>query len=168
MELMLVRHAIAGQRDPGKWPDDRERPLTGGGKRKFEPVAHALSRLWETPEAVLSSPLARAWQTAEILQKKAGWPQPEEFRALEPGRSPTETIAAMKKRPGAERVALVGHEPFMHEFLSLALGGTAEGIGLEMKKGGVALVRFEGPVKAGAGRLLWLLPPRILRAADGK
>jgi phosphohistidine phosphatase len=168
MELMIVRHAIAEERDSEKWADDRGRPLTKGGIRRFQTVARVLSGLWDAPEVVLSSPLARAWQTAEILRKEAGWPKPEEFPALEPGRDPAEAIAAMKKRAVAERVAFVGHEPFLHEFLSLVLSGTAEGIALEMKKGGAALVGFEGPIKAGAGDLLWLLPPRILRAAAGK
>jgi len=164
MELLLVRHAIAEERDPEKWPDDRGRPLTREGARKFRSVARVLSTAWETPDLVLSSPLARAWQTAQILEEVCSWPAPEEFLSLEPGRRPAETITALKKRAGAEHIVLVGHEPSMHEILSFFLGGSADSVSLEVKKGGAALVRFDAAIRAGTASLLWLLPPRVLLA----
>ena len=164
MEILLVRHAIAGDRDPAQWPDDRGRPLTREGARKFRSVARVLGKAWKMPDLVLSSPLARAWQTAQILEETCAWPEPEECPSLEPGRTPAETLNAVKKKDGAEHLVLVGHEPQMHEILSLLLGGSAGGVSLEMKKGGAALVRFDGAVRAGSATLLWLLPPRVLLA----
>jgi phosphohistidine phosphatase len=164
MELLLVRHAIAEERDSEKWPDDRGRPLTREGVRKFRSVSRILSKTWQTPDLVLSSPLARAWQTAQILEEVCGWPEPEELPSLEPGRKPAETVTALKKRDGAGQIVLVGHEPSMHELLSHLLCGPTEILSLEMKKGGAALVRFDAGVRAGAASLLWLLPPRIVLA----
>ena len=165
MELLLVRHAIAEERDHQKRPDDRGRPLTQQGARKFRSVARIPGKAWDTPDLVLSSPLVRAWQSAQILEGVCGWPKPEEFASLEPGRKPAEVITALKKRAGIDHVVLVGHEPSMHEILSHFLSGSADSISLEMKKGGAALVRFDAAVRAGSAGLLWLLPPGVLLSA---
>jgi len=165
MELLLVRHAIAEERDGEKWPDDRGRPLTREGARKLQAVARILSRAWELPDLVLSSPLTRAWQTARILTEVGGWPEPQECPDLEPGRKPSEILATLKKQAAAEHIVLVGHEPSMHEILSFLLTGSAGGISLEVKKGGAALVHFDASIRAGAASLLWLLPPRLVLAA---
>ena len=167
MEILLVRHAIARERDPAKWPDDRGRPLTRDGALRFSSVAQVLARTWEAPDLVLSSPLARAWQTAQILEEACSWPEPQECPSLAPERRPVEVIAALGKRAGAGRIVFVGHEPSLHELLALFLGGSDDCMSLEMKKGGAALVRFAGAVSAGAGSLVWLLPPRLLLAAAG-
>lgn len=165
MDILLVRHAIAEERDSQQWPDDRGRPLTRQGARKFRSVARILGKAWDTPELVLSSPLTRAWQTAQILEKVCGWPTPEEFPSLEPEREPAEIIAALKKRAEVAHVVLVGHEPSMSELISHLLSGSDERISLEMKKGGAALVRFDAAVRAGGATLLWLLPPGVLLSA---
>jgi phosphohistidine phosphatase len=165
MELLLVRHAIAEERDLQEWPDDLGRPLTRQGARKFRSVARILGKAWDTPDLVLSSPLARAWQTAQILEEVCGWPEPVELPSLMPGRKSEETIASLKKQAKATRVVLVGHEPSMHEILSHLLSGSPDSISLEMKKGGAALVRFDGAARSGTASLLWLLPPGVLLSA---
>jgi phosphohistidine phosphatase len=166
MEILIVRHAIAGERDPRKWADDRGRPLTPEGVKRFRRVARHLGKVAPRVDAVWASPLARAWQTAEILEREAGWPAPQELAALEPDADPAGVLAFVAARRGADRVALVGHEPALHELLSLLLGGSAGGVYLEMKKGGAALVRCEGEVRAGAAQLLWLLPPRVVPGVE--
>src|SRR5215471_19083588 len=88
MYLYLVRHAIAFEPDPAQWPDDRDRPLTPEGEKRFRQAALGLRELVPSVDAVLSSPLVRAWQTAAILARKAGWPEPQRFDALEPGTPP--------------------------------------------------------------------------------
>jgi len=165
MEILLVRHAIAGERDAAKWPDDRLRPLTREGIKKFRSAARGLSRLIEMPDAVLSSSLARAWQTAEILEGTCGWPEAERLAALEPGHKAAEALAALKKWGSDERVVLVGHEPDLGGLLATMLAGAPEVLAVEFKKGGAALVRFDEVPRAGGGKLLWLVPPRILRAS---
>jgi phosphohistidine phosphatase SixA len=117
------------------------------------------------PDVVLSSPLARAWQTAQVLEEACGWPEPEEFPALEPDRRPAGVLTALRKRSEAERVVLVGHEPLMHELLSHFVGGPGASLSMEVKKGGTALIRFDRALRAGGGVLVWLLPPRVALAS---
>jgi phosphohistidine phosphatase len=165
MELLLIRHAIAEDRDSERWPDDRGRPLTRTGETRFRSVARALSRICETPDEVFSSPLRRTWQTAEILKEVCGWPAPTALPSLEPGIKAAETVASLQASTDRERVVLVGHEPSLHELLAFLLGGVRSTVVLEMKKGGAALVRCDTGVRSGNGCLLWLLPPRVILSA---
>src|SRR5215207_2043750 len=164
MHVYLVRHAIAFAPDPNKWPDDRERPLTPNGEKKFRRAVRGLASLVPAVDVVLSSPLTRAWQTAEILQAKADWPQPLRFEALEPGRSPAEVLDGLQPHAGAASIALVGHEPSLHELASYFLGGDPNNVQLVMRNGGVAGLVFEHSPLPGSAALEWLLLPRILRS----
>ena len=161
MELLIVRHASAEVRDPEKWPDDRERPLTTEGAGRFNRIARHLALLLPEVDAVWSSPLRRAWQTAEILEKKGGWPAPQELRALEPGIATVE-VTELLGRETAGRLVLVGHEPTLSELITHLTAGPGDRAILEMKKGGAALLSFPAEPKAGDGVLLWLLPPRVV------
>jgi phosphohistidine phosphatase len=162
MHVYLVRHAIAYQPDPTAWPDDRERPLTPQGEKKFRRAVRGLATLVKGVDVVLSSPLTRAWQTAEILQK-AGWPAPLRFEPLEPGRDPAEILEALQPHAAASSVALVGHEPALHELASYLLTADANSARLVMRKGGVASLIFDHDLRAGGADLEWLLRPRVLR-----
>ena len=75
MELVLMRHAIAEERSD-RWPDDGKRPLTKEGERKHRAVSEALRRMGVTFDEILSSPLVRARQTAEITARAYGWSRP--------------------------------------------------------------------------------------------
>jgi phosphohistidine phosphatase len=161
MELLIIRHAWAGERDPEKWPDDRERPVPPKGARRFRRIARGLARLLPEVDAVWSSPLRRAWQTAEILEKEGGWPAPEEMPVLEPGNTAA-GVTEVLCRESAGRMVLVGHEPILSELIThLTVGPGGRAI-LELKKGGAALLSFPAGPKAGEGVLLWLLPPRVV------
>ncbi len=166
MELLLIRHAIAEERGVGARADDRERSLTVGGAERFRRIARVLAAVWDPPDLVLASPYARTWQTAQILDEVCGWPEPEACPLLEPPCKPAAAIAALIGRADAERVVFVGHEPALHEILSLLLGGSVDGVSLEMKKGGAALVRGDADSLAGNAELVWLLPPRVLLAVE--
>ncbi len=163
MNLYLVRHAIAFDPDPSAWADDRERPLTPDGQKKFRRAARGLRELVRRVDVVLSSPLTRAWQTAEILHTHAGWPEPVRFDELEPGREPTEVIDALQPHASAQSVALVGHEPALHELAAYLLSGDAATVRITMKKGGVARLAFPDSIKAAAADLEWLIAPGLLR-----
>src|SRR5213079_2536476 len=67
MDICLIRHAIAAQRDPEQWPDDRDRPLTPKGEQRFRKTARGLAGVVPRMDVVFSSPLERAWRTAAIL-----------------------------------------------------------------------------------------------------
>ena len=160
MDLYLVRHAIAGERDPDRWPNDGDRPLTKKGIRRFTKAAKGLVSLVPEVDIVLASPYQRAWHTALILEE-AGWPSPLRLDALvrsEPGA----LVGALRPYQDLESVALVGHEPRLSQFAAALLGkGTAPWN--EMKKGGV--VRLEQSVLglSSGAELRWYLPPGVLR-----
>jgi phosphohistidine phosphatase len=162
MNLYLVRHAIAGVRDPNQWPDDSLRPLTKKGARRFRKAALGLGRFTPPPDVVLSSPYARAWQTAEILAEEVDWPNPEACDALKEY-APSDVMAALASHASAATVALVGHEPYLSA-LTLTLMGQSPRTSLEMKKGAAACVRLEQLNFTNPGILLWSLPPRAMRA----
>lgn len=164
MQIIIVRHAIAFDRDPLQWADDRQRPLTPEGVERFERAARGLARIAPPVEVVLSSPWKRAWETAEILQRAAGWPAPRECEALQADRSPRSVLPLVREHSRAQAVALVGHEPQTHELVSYLLTGDAARVVIEFKKGGAAALLLEGPLRAGTAQLLWSLPPRALRS----
>ncbi len=164
MHVYLVRHAIAYAADSAAWPDDRERPLTADGEKKFRRASRGLRELVPSVDVVLSSPLVRAWQTAEILRSHAGWPAPLRFDPLEPGRPPAEVADALQPHAGLQSLALVGHEPSLHELASYLLSGEPSSVRLTMKKGGVARLAFPDSLRAAAAELDWLLAPGLLRA----
>jgi phosphohistidine phosphatase len=168
MDLLIVRHAIAFDRNPRRWRDDGERPLTPEGMVRARKAAAGLKEISERPQCVLSSPLVRAKQTATILTEFAGWPKATECAALAPDVAPDEVFAALAEQK-EKLVAVVGHQPGLGRLLAACLpaqvrGGVSPGA-FELKKMGVALVSFRGTPRAGSGVLQWLLPPRILRAA---
>jgi phosphohistidine phosphatase len=161
MDLYLVRHAIAEARDPARWPDDSVRPLTEDGISLFRKAARGLVRAGAEVEVAFTSPYVRAWQTAEILTHEAGWPQARKERALEPGTSPSVAIELVRSHREPS-VALVGHQPDLSELASLLLTGGREAR-LELKKGGVIWLRFEGDPAPGTAFLRGSLSPKVLR-----
>jgi phosphohistidine phosphatase len=162
MDLYLVRHAAAFDPDANKWPSDRERPLTAKGEKRFKRAARGLVSLVSSVDVVLASSYARAWRTAELLQA-AGWPAPTKTEALEAGRSPANVLQALQAYSSAASVALVGHEPTMHELVSYLLTADTEHAQVEFGKGAVARLEVDG-LRPGAARLRWLLAPKVLRA----
>jgi phosphohistidine phosphatase len=164
MDLYLIRHAVAYDPDPDQWPDDKDRPLTPDGEKRFRRAARGLRKLVPSVSVVLSSPLARAWRTAELLEKEAGWPAPVACDALLGGRSPAEVLQALQPFIGSTAVVLVGHEPNLHELASYLLTGDAGHAQLEFRKGGAASLEPGDSPRPGAARLGWLLTPKVLRA----
>ena len=163
MEIYLVRHAAASERDPDCWPDDSERPLTLKGEAEFRLGSHGLAQVVPRVDAILSSPYRRAWRTAEILTQHAGWPAPQEFPAMEPDVPPEKAVLALETYADRQSIALVGHRPCLHEMAVYLLTGDTGGADMKIKKGGVVCIEFEDAPKAGAGKLRWLFTPKVLR-----
>ena len=159
MELIIIRHAIAVARGTPGVPDE-DRPLTPEGEQKFREAAKGLAALVDRPDALLTSPWLRARQTAAIAAAAWGRVEPVETAALASG-SFEEQAAVLDRYPGDATVAVVGHEPWVSELLARLLG-TRHDERLEFKKGGAALVDVPGRL-AGGGRLVWYLPPKVLR-----
>ena len=154
MQLCFLRH---GEADWPHWtrPDD-ERPLTDFGKKEVRQVAKFLNRLKVKPNLVVSSPLPRALQTAEVAaeQLKTKLRQDE---ALEPGFGISE-LRTLLKRHGSKVLMLVGHEPDFTSVISALTGAS-----LKLSKAGVAVVDIDPETEK--GRLLWLFPPKVSRKA---
>jgi phosphohistidine phosphatase len=166
MRLLIVRHAIAEERDASRWPDDADRPLSADGEARFRPAARGLALLVPRPDAVLSSRYRRAWRTAEVLVEEAGWPAPVPCTALEPGGSVESVLATIDVPDGSPDalVVLVGHEPDLSD-LATALLGTTEGVPAAWKKGGAMLLERAAGTPPGSGQLLWYRTPKMLRTA---
>jgi phosphohistidine phosphatase len=162
VKIYLVRHAAAFERDPDRWPDDSDRPLTPEGEEEFRLAARGLTRLASRVDAILSSPYRRAWRTAEILSELDSWPAPEPLPVLEPTLPPEKAALALEDHTGS--VAVVGHRPGLHELAAYLLTGDSHGMEIGIKKGGVACIGFEDAMKPGAGELVWLLTPKALRS----
>ena len=158
MELYFLRHGIAADAAPDGG-GDAARPLTEEGIEKMRAAAHGLRRLGVQLDALLSSPLVRAHQTATIVARELRL----ELRladALAPGCDVERLLGLLAEQRGAERVMVVGHEP---DF-SMLTGALTGGSRVALKKGGLARVDLD-VLAEGTGTLVWLLPPRAMREA---
>lgn len=160
MQLLIIRHAIAVPRGTPDIPDD-DRPLTRRGRRRFRAAARGLARLVKRPDFLLSSPLPRARQTADIAAREWGKSVEVIDEPALAGGTPEAISGVLARYPGESRVAIVGHEPDLSDLLAKILGTTHDER-LTFKKGGAALVELPGTPLEG-GSLLWYLPPRALR-----
>lgn len=138
MELYLVRHAIAA--DGGEQIPDSSRALTDKGRRRFQKAAKAFARLGRRIDLILTSPLVRAVQTAEILAGAADHGEVGVLEELEPGTEVPALRAAFEKRAGKARsLALVGHDPQLSALLASL--SAVRATDLDFKKG--AIVRLD-------------------------
>jgi len=162
-ELYLVRHGIAAERGD-EWPDDSKRPLTPRGAARMREVAAGLRALESRLDLILTSPLVRARQTADLLQQGQGGSIPlEETTVLAPGGRPADLVELLRSKKKVERVALVGHEPDLGQLAAFLIGARAP---LVFKKGGVARIDFEKFPPVPPGRLVWFALPKMLRGLD--
>jgi phosphohistidine phosphatase len=163
MEIYLVRHAIAHERNRKRWPDDAKRPLTPGGKQKFRKAARGLVKQLPKSAALLTSPYVRARETAQILAAAWHGAEPVECAELAADRPVSAAFELLRTRK-EKAVVLVGHEPYLGGFLSAALAGKGARLEIEFKKGGAACIEFAARVEPGRATFRWMLPPRVLRA----
>lgn len=162
MELLIVRHAVACERDRHRWPNDGARPLSPAGIKRARKVACGLKEFSAAPDRLLTSPLVRARQTAQILTDVAGWPQAEEAAELAPGQ-PALAVLSLLGRDRSKRVAVVGHQPGLGALLRVCLLEGGGALTVEMKKNAVACLSFKGSPRSGSAALKWLATPRLLR-----
>lgn len=163
-QLLILRHAIALDRDEAAslGLGDAERPLTEKGQRRMTQVASGLSRMVEKPALILSSPLLRARQTAEILAARYAGMDIDIVEELSPGTPAPHLLKLIKHQQVAGPLVLVGHEPDLSLFTALLLCGKERGF-VQLKKAGAALLEFEHRIDSGEAWLQWLLQPKHLR-----
>ena len=158
MILYFLRHGKAGQ--PRATNDDA-RELTEKGREALRAASPLWRRLNLRPDVVLSSPLPRALQTAELLCESVGG-QPITDDRLRPGASWGDLARAMAEHPDARRVMFVGHEPD----LSAAVVELSGASSVRMRKGGLACLEFYGIPEPGGGEIAWLLDPDLYAAVS--
>ena len=152
MKLCFLRH---GEADWPNWTKpDNERPLTERGRKEMKRVAKFLERLKLVPDVILTSPLPRASQTAEIVGKRLGKLQIEP--ALAHGFN-IERLRRLLAKRDAECIMIVGHEPEFSEVIGELTGGKTK-----ISKAGVALLEINRSCTSGT--LLWLFPPKFAKA----
>ena len=159
MELYLLRHGIAADLGP-PGSGDAGRPLTKDGIAKMKAEARGLRQLGIVLDVLLSSPLVRARETAEIVAQELDITV-QLTDLLAPGCDTDRLFELLDKHRDAKRVMIVGHEP---DF-SMMIGALTGGSQVALKKGGLGRVDLDR-LEDGAGTLVWLLPPRVLRGDD--
>ncbi len=157
VEILFLRHADAG--DPLAWRGpDEDRPLSAKGERQAERVARHLEATGAAPDAIITSPMLRAFQTAEAVAKRFGLEVVISDRLA--GGLDVESLDELLDEAGMPtRPLLVGHDPEFSETVSALIGA----VGIAVRKG--ALVRIDAtlPLVEGGGDLRWLIPPDALK-----
>jgi phosphohistidine phosphatase len=155
--LYFLRHGKAGHGDPSD-PDDDARELTDDGRDELKAAAPLWRRMNLRPDVILSSPLPRALETAELFAAGVeSTHEPVIVDRLRPGADWADMARALAAHRDARRVMFVGHEPDFSSALSLLSGARA----VRMRKGGLACIEFPGIPEPGAGELAWLLDPDL-------
>jgi phosphohistidine phosphatase len=166
MKLILFRHGIALDRELAvlQKMDDSKRPLTDKGREKTEKMARILKEWDERLDVIVSSPLVRAQQTAQILFQTLKVKDFFECPELVPSAPPQAFAQWLKSHAGnATSVLAVGHEPQLSVFASWALSGQQASF-LEFKKSGMLCLEVETfeQFRPGSAELAWLVQPKLL------
>ncbi len=164
MQLYIVRHGIAIDREDPKCPPDPERYLTEEGVEKTTQVAQGVAALGIAGDLFLTSPYVRAVQTAEIFARALDYAKQKIRRTdmLLPGAEPSHIFRELARDKQASSVFLFGHAPQLDDVIATALGSKKHLTAL--KKAGVALVELKR-VSPPIGVLGWLSIPKLLRRA---
>ena len=165
MNLYLLRHGIAVDRGSPYYPSDDDRPLTPEGQQKMLQAARGMKALRLAFDLILSSPVLRARQTAEIV---AGVFDTMNLLSFSPHLSTSGDARALVKQLNeqyADRkdILLAGHEPYLSGMVSRLVSGE-QGLAIDYKKGGLCLLQAETLRWGKCAALCWLLTPGQLRA----
>jgi phosphohistidine phosphatase len=162
MMIYIMRHGLA--EDPIPKSDDGARKLTAKGADKIRKAAAGMRAMGLAFETILSSPILRAMETAEIVANELGGAvKPRPTPELTTGSSPAKALEAIARLHLPESVLIVGHEPTLSRLASLLLSGSSESVGIRLKQGGVIALEIPDRVEAGAADLRWMLTQRQLR-----
>lgn len=164
MNVYFMRHGIAVNRaDAGASSDDRKRTLTPKGIKRMHKAAKGLIALSLSFDRILTSPFARARQTAQIVAEVLHVEgRLEEIQELCPDRSVQDLLSALAAYSGKDNILLVGHEPLLSRTVSFLLSGT-KGAEIRLKKGALCCLEVGGLPPKENGVLQWALAPKQLR-----
>jgi phosphohistidine phosphatase len=161
IEVYLIRHGIARDRD--QHTTDEERPLTPKGQEKTQKVAQQLKEIGLRFDQILTSPLIRAQQTAQILQQVRLGDTVQEFFPLAPGGKIQDWLDTLESFRG-QTLALVGHQPDLGNWAELLVWGEIAGQ-IVVKKAGVVGLRLPDTEPLGKSELTVLISPKWLISA---
>ncbi|HEV8293683.1 MAG TPA: phosphohistidine phosphatase SixA [Tepidisphaeraceae bacterium] len=161
MKLFLLRHGLAGERDPSRYPTDAVRPLTTDGKHEILRIAKRLRREKIRFDLIISSPYTRARQTAEIVARiyKMKVKLTDHLTPEGKMRDLIQYLGALKGAP--EAILLVGHEPYLTQLISILLSGK-DNLDIRLKKAGLCRLTIGFFLYGRCARLDWLLTPEQL------
>lgn len=165
MELYVIRHAIAEPLGTAHEFSDENRSLTDEGRSRMREVVKGLKKLGIQLDLILTSPLVRAVETAEILAGSLGLNKKEihHTAALSPGAVVEQLFAEIKKKAGAESIAVVGHQPDLGQLISRIVQSDGSVLSIQLKKGGICCINVSETVPTLRGELMWFLTPKQLR-----
>jgi len=160
MDLYLLRHAIAEERGPLWSGHDADRPLTKKGAKKMRRIAAIMKESGLSFDLILSSPLRRARETAEIVADLFECRDRLKFTShLKVGGSPAALVREINAKYGKlTSILLVGHEPSLSGLISVLLSGI-ESLSITMRKGGLCKLTVESLQYGRCATLEWLLGP---------
>ena len=164
MQLYIVRHGIAIDREDPKCPPEAERYLTEEGVEKTKQVAEAVAALGIQADLMFSSPYVRATQTAAIFASELEYSKQKIRRtdSLLPGAEPGAFLRELAREKDVSTVFCFGHAPHVDGLLAAAVGASRHIT--SMKKAGVALVELKR-LSPPNGQLVWLITPKLMRKA---
>lgn len=164
MNLYILRHGIAADRDAQLYPDDSKRPLTKEGIQKMRQEAKGIKAFGAAFDLILTSPYPRARQTAEIVAKAyRASGKIKTSKSLAPDGSYRALVNEIKaKYSKKEAILLAGHEPYLSGLISKLCVGDAS-LEVDLKKGGLALLKADPLFFGACAELSWLLTPKQLR-----
>jgi len=164
MELFIIRHAIAEPLGkPNEFSDER-RALTDEGRTRMREIVKGLTKLGAQIDLIITSPLVRAIETAEIVSTGLGLSKKDMRQTLNlaPGGSIEGLFAEIKTHSEVQAVALVGHQPDLGNIISKIISDEGDAA-IQLKKGSVCCLNISETVPALRGEVAWLLAPRQLR-----
>jgi len=164
MQLYIVRHGIAIDREDPKCPPEAERYLTEEGVEKTKQVAEAVAALGIQADLMFSSPYVRATQTAAIFASELEYSKQKIRRtdSLLPGAEPGAFLRELAREKDVSTVLCFGHAPHVDGLLAAAVGASRHIT--SMKKAGVALVELKRLLPPTC-QLVWLITPKLMRKA---
>jgi phosphohistidine phosphatase len=160
MEIYFLRHANAGEPKLNRAKDE-QRPLDKAGIEQCHIVGRALAALKVEPQAIVTSPLVRARQTASIVADEIG--QADKLvtdEALRPEADYEQFEQLLARHGDKDAILIVGHRPSQTEFLNRLVTGGGQGP-IDFKKGAIARVDKQAGQPA---VLRWIMPPKVIRA----
>jgi phosphohistidine phosphatase len=160
MELVILRHGKAGPAEHGT--SDRDRALTSKGIEDIRKVARWLSSHDLVFDMIITSPLKRARETAEIVSTQSNRKSSVTvWEILSPGGSPEETFREIGRIAEDSVILLVGHEPDLSRLVSRIIAGN-DNASIALAKGGMAYIKEFSPSRQPSGELSWLLSPKLI------